>query len=946
MHVADLGPLAVSDGEVTRAIPGLRTQTLLGRLLVEAPRWVSASALIEAVWAERAGTDRRPALDTLLWRVRGHLAGMSGQGSLVSTDGHYRLDLTDDQVDSARLLAAVPETGRLLDAGRPAAAAELAASVLALWRGDFLGSLGDQTWAEARGRALDEATERLHHLRWAALLQTGDLAAVLAETADWTVRHPLSEAAWALRIRAQLAAGRIPDALASYRAVRTHLVTELGTEPGEELRRLHRAVLQGDAPPPATTDPRPEVVAVAGPEPVLPWTDPLFLGRDVETARVLDLLDGHRLVTVAGSGGAGKTTLAVQVARRWAETAVGVVRFADLSFVGPGSVPDGPALASVIVSTLGLSTAGTGLDPLLRAVERHRTLLVLDNCEQVAATCAHLLAALLSRAPTVRVLLTSRVPLEVPGEALCRLAPLGDADAAVLLRRRLELAGVPRKHGDEAAVGAICAAVDNLPLGLDLAAARARTFDLIEVARSLTVEPERVVRAGPGPYRHRSLISAVDWSVRGLTSVQRILLGRLSAFDSPFDLPAAEQVCTGGAVRGGDVANLLAELVRQSLVVPAGPPGPGRSWFRLLVPVRAVARRELRRSGDLAVTTHRLDATLSAVLSARPRAVADGGWLDRFDLLWPTVRAALPRLTDDRPTRGALATAVCLLGVLRHRSAEALAVLDGIVASPAGAGDPVVAAATEVVRTYRADKWTVGGAPAAVSAARILVDAVPGPGHDQAFDAAEMAVLLAVAAWRCDAYSDADRVLEVTAPLITAVGDPALELAHRGIGHLNHLPADDPELFATSLAGARADHPRAVACGAELAAFLAEVTRAVAATIQGRPAEALAATGGQLGHFLAWGNRDLGDQLEQRAVLLAQTGRFAPAARFFGAAAAERARSGLGGESLGRYSDLAQDAARSTLGDGFAAEWSAGRSRGAALLTDPDPADSPVAPAS
>ncbi|GAA5110784.1 ATP-binding protein [Pseudonocardia adelaidensis] len=323
----------------------------------------------------------------------------------------------------------------------------------------------------------------------------------------------------------------------------------------------------GPAPPPG---------GVAG----LPAARTSFVGRAAERAAVLAALAGHRLVTLCGPGGVGKTRLAVVVAG--AATFPFGGAFVDLVPARDDSVPQAVAAA--------LGVAEGPQQPLEAAIAgrlaRGRSLLVLDNCEHVLDAVAGFVDRLLTACPTVTVLATSRERISVPGERVVAVGPLPlGSDAERLFADR---AAEPIDPG---AVTDLCARLDGLPLAIELAAARSAALGAPGLLTGLG-DYLRLLAGGRGrEVRHRSLRAVIGWSHDLLDDEERALFRRLAAFTGGFDLVAAAAV---GGVEAPVAADVLGRLVDKSLVVHEH----GR--WRLLATVRAVAADKLREAGETA----------------------------------------------------------------------------------------------------------------------------------------------------------------------------------------------------------------------------------------------------------------------------------------------------------------------------------------------------------
>lgn len=301
-----------------------------------------------------------------------------------------------------------------------------------------------------------------------------------------------------------------------------------------------------------------------------------LIGRGDAVLALARLVLGHRLVTLVGSGGVGKSAVALTAVARLAGRLP--VAYVDLAEAGGGA-----AVPAVLART------ATGDQPLL---------LVLDNCEHVADTVAPLVERLLQDSPRLHVLATSREALRAADERVQRLAPLAcppagasgtailASPAAALFLHRAGLDGTAMGSADAAAVTHICRRLDGLPLALELAAARTDLFHVRELAARLG-DPLRLLKGGrrTAPARHRSLQASLDWSWATLTPAEQALLRRLAAFDGEFGLAAAVRMAA--PARADEVEDLLAALHARSLLVAR--PAPGGLQCRLLAGVREYA---------------------------------------------------------------------------------------------------------------------------------------------------------------------------------------------------------------------------------------------------------------------------------------------------------------------------------------------------------------------
>jgi len=334
-----------------------------------------------------------------------------------------------------------------------------------------------------------------------------------------------------------------------------------------------------------------------------------FVGRDRERTKVADLVGDARVVTLTGSGGCGKTRLAVEVvgdvASRFSDGACWV----DLQGVSePGLVA--PAIGEAVDVHERPEQALT--DTLAEQLHARHLLVVLDNCEHVVEACAELVGELSSACPQLHVLATSRVPLVVEGEARFEVAglPVPDpdagsastvaaADAARLFEVRARQVAADFRIGDDnaSAVAEICRRLDGIPLAIELAAARVRVLAPGQIAAGLSDRFGLLTGGVRGaPARQRTLEASLDWSCDLLDDVQRLALARLSVFAGSFELDAAEEVVGGEGIDRDDVLDLVAGLVEQSLLQVAE--RQGRARYRLLETIRVYARQRLSELDD------------------------------------------------------------------------------------------------------------------------------------------------------------------------------------------------------------------------------------------------------------------------------------------------------------------------------------------------------------
>ncbi|MFD9700296.1 BTAD domain-containing putative transcriptional regulator [Lentzea sp. NPDC059081] len=566
VRVAVLGPLEVSVDGVAVQLAGDRVRAALCRLAVAVPHPVGVDELVDAIWSVNPPSAPAHSLQSLLSRLR---TALGGPGSVVMDAHGYRLPLDRDAVDVLAFRDLVADGRRAALAGDDDGALASFGQALALWRGPALSGMPDAVYvpglvAELENLRLDAAAGR-----FAAALSLGRAEEVVGDLRTAVDEHPLREDLAAQLITALAATGRNGEALATYERVRRELAERLGADPGPELRDLHLRLLGGDLGRPRR---RPRPLGT-------PLTS--FVGREAEVAAVRASVAAHRLTTLLGPGGAGKTRLATEVARIWAEQDRRETWVVELAPVTSGSGVTRAVLAAVGLLEARLGPGGDDRERLLDALGEADGLLVVDNCEHLVDAVAGLVADVVAAAPGVRVLATSREPLGLTGEALTAVEPLAlppagadpvEAGRSAAVRLFLDRAATARPGFtlDDTTVDDVVTVVrrlDGLPLAIELAVARLRVLPVAEIARRLS-DRFRLLTGGDRTVlpRHRTLRAVVGWSWDLLTERERVLAERLSVFPGGATEEAAVAVCADDVVPAEDVADLLVALAEKSLL--------------------------------------------------------------------------------------------------------------------------------------------------------------------------------------------------------------------------------------------------------------------------------------------------------------------------------------------------------------------------------------------
>ena len=533
-----------------------------------------------------------------------------------------------------------------------------------LYSGDLLPGDLYEGWTELRREELRRVYLTLLEELADLYEEREDFGPAIEALGRVVTTEPGHEAAHASLMRIYALSGQRGEALRQYGRLLEVLSAEeeFDAEPGSETRRLYEEISTGRFPParsPPTSAPREE----PAPSPHnLPVARTSFVGREREVVEVKRLLAMTGLLSLTGPGGSGKTRLAVELARDLIGSypdGVWLVELAPLS--DPALVP------GTVAGVLGVREQPNRppIDTLAEALKARKMLLVLDNCEHLIDACARLMDVLLGSCPGVRVLATSREPLNVAGEVVWPVPSLSVPDA----ERPLTVAGLKsyesaRLFVERAlyrpsafvltaeianTVAEICQQLDGIPLAIELAAARVGALAVGQISERLG-DSLKLLTGGDrtATPRQQTLRGTLDWSYDLLSEPEKELFRWLSAFAGGWTLEAAEAVGAGegveeeGRVSNPPVLDLLSRLVDKSLVVAEAAGGSSR--YRMLEPVRQYAREKLEESGE-AEKVHRRHAEHYLALAGQAERELYGSdrtrWLDLLETEHDNIRAAL-----------------------------------------------------------------------------------------------------------------------------------------------------------------------------------------------------------------------------------------------------------------------------------------------------------------
>lgn len=672
VRCAVLGPIEVvgADGRLLTPAGALQRR-LLAMLLLRRDRVVSVDSIAEALWPERLPDDHAAAVHTHVFRLRRRLPDLP----IDQRAPGYRLADDALAVDADEFERSVAD-GVARRTGDPLRALEDLDRAIALWRGRPFVDLADSADASIEADRLEQVLVRAQEERLDALLDLGRADEVVPDADSLVARHPLSERPREVLMRALAATGRHADALRTYDDLRRLLAVELGIEPSARLQALNATILAGDGAPVTVgeADPTASQRGAGGLQCPPPRLARPLVGRRSLVRQIGDALERSRVVTLVGTGGVGKTSLAVAAAEQ------GVTRFPDgVCFVELTSSSPGSAAADLL--------AAVGVEPrhdvppgrrLASLAGSSRLLLVLDNCEHVLDDVAPLIEDVIAHSDALCVLATSRERLSVAGETLVPVPPLRwDVDPSAV-----EDADAEHEHGDDATtapaldlfverardagvtldldertrpvVAEICRRLDGLPLAIELAANRLASLRLDEICDGLEHSIRLLSGGRRAVPRHRSMAAALTWSFDLLDGDQRDLMDVLAVFASPF---SADDVVAVSGRNGSDVGLVLADLVERSLVHRTA------DRFMLLEPVRQFVQHTAGEGEERLDRARRHAARFTEVAEQSASGLRTQNAAEAFARtrsLVPDLRAAIRTALDggDLDTAARLCTAV------------------------------------------------------------------------------------------------------------------------------------------------------------------------------------------------------------------------------------------------------------------------------------------------
>jgi len=409
---------------------------------------------------------------------------------------------------------------------------------------------------------------------------------------------PLNETSHCLLMDVYIKAGQHSEALKQYQSLEQTLRKELNLDPQPETRELYKRIRKGDIHPVPETRQTESLT----PKHNLPHQLSSFIGREKEVGEIIDLVTKNRLVTLAGIGGIGKTSLSLQVGRKLLN------KFQDgVWFIPLDSISEPALVPQIVASVFGIRPSNDEpvIETLTRVLKEDATLLILDNCEHLFDACAELTTTLLANCSNIKILATSREVLNISGEAIYQtpslllpeqdkisLDKLTDYESVRLFTERATLAfsSFALTNENASTVIEICRKVDGIPLAIELAAAYVNMLQVKEIldqlnaSFSLLSSDSRTISA-----HHQTLQASMNWSWGLLNEAEQTFLQQLSVFTGGWTLESAQAVCDG------DALGLTNSLVKKSLIVVKQASGR-ETRYRFHEIVRQYMREKLSQS--------------------------------------------------------------------------------------------------------------------------------------------------------------------------------------------------------------------------------------------------------------------------------------------------------------------------------------------------------------
>ncbi len=624
-------------------LPARKAQSLLAYLVLH-PEEHSREKLASLFWGDSTDTQSRNSLRTALKVLRKRL----GDNLLLADRETVQLNPEYPLWVDARELA---DTTSRIAKGEPSVIGHLQ-SAIDLYRGDLLAGLYDEWILPERERLRDLYLDTLLRLAHDARMR-GECAQTIELAKRVLALDAANERAHQHLMFCYHASGDRAAALKQYEACVRALRDELGVTPSRETAALYEEIKR------AVTAPSARETRQTN----LPTPLTSFVGREKELKEVAKLVLSSRLLTLTGSGGVGKTRLAIQTAND------SIKKFKDGVFwVGLVGLAEANLIPQEIAQSLNVRELSQ--EPVIETLKAHLKskdlLIVLDNCEHLIGGCALYAEELLAACPRLKILATSIEALGLFNETTWQVPslPLPEMQQPLSLEELRQFASIElfveragavkfnftltEKNAN--AVAQICRRLDGIPLAIELAAARTKVLSVDEIAARLD-DRFSLLTAGSRTAipRHQTLRATIDWSHELLTEPERILFRRLAVFAGGFTLDAAEAVCSQGESKRNDVLGVLGRLVDKSLVIVEQESTTGETRYRLLETIRQYALEKLVEIGEApAMRDQHLGYYLALAEKSEPNILGSesAGWFRRLDKELDNIRAAIEWSTN------------------------------------------------------------------------------------------------------------------------------------------------------------------------------------------------------------------------------------------------------------------------------------------------------------
>jgi non-specific serine/threonine protein kinase len=651
-----LGKFEVSLDEKTIAITSRPAQSLFAYLILSAGTLHRREKLAGLFWPDSLEETARDNLRHALWRVRKAISPDPSKRNKSNPAIEYLLtdDLTIAFNTSADYWHDVAELENLSD---NATADELIAALLC-YQGELLPGFYEE-WVSLEREHLQSVFE--HHMaRLMSLLQKENRWLDILDWGErWIKLGQTPEPAYRAVMLAHAAKGDMAKVAAIYeRCVKS--LEEIGIEPSEQTKELYTRIKAGQEHPKTET-----TLFVIGQQKAslktnLPVPITRFIGREKQVKEIVRLMGKDRLLTLTGSGGVGKTRLAIEAANTLSPDFKDGVWWVDL--VG---LNDPALLPQTVAQVVGVSEVQNQslTQTLVEHCRSKQMLLVLDNCEHLISTCAQLADHLLGACRALKILTTSREAMDILGETVLSVPSLSVPEIkkkvpakslhnfeSILLfvdRAQSVQPGFELDEHNAQAVVQVCHRLSGMPLAIELAAARVRIMSVHDIARRLD---DRFALLTLGSRtalpRHQTLKATIDWSYELLSEDERIFFQRLSVFVGGFTGMAAEEVTIGGRIEKPLVIDLLSQLINKSLVSmdTQSKQASAETRYEMLETIREYANQKLTDSGEAHdVRDRHLVFFTSLAEKAQPEIflASQVAWLDLLEIELDNLRAAM-----------------------------------------------------------------------------------------------------------------------------------------------------------------------------------------------------------------------------------------------------------------------------------------------------------------